>query len=270
MIQGVAMKIGGRDAILQKVVFELRCRNGYTYLDSCGRTVNTIMREQPEWVLRSESASPQNAPLLSLRNSCIFNFSSLKCDLSIERAPDKDPLGEKDVEVFAEQAENLHAIVADCLGLREFTRIGFRAWYIFGCSSSEDSEKWLLGLGCYQIGTNLRSAFDNAEVESGSLSVVIVGEDRKFRIAFNGVELQAQIDFGSGILSVRPRDLPTDQHRVLLEQERVRQRMRQMPEFAAMIDIDAFQEEPLVVAPKDFITTSCREFLPRLQKACAH
>jgi hypothetical protein len=259
-------RIRGRDPILQKVVFEVRYRYGFTYLDTCGRTINTIMREYPEWVLRSESASPQNAPLLSLRNSCVFNFSALKYDLSVEHAPDKEPISDEDADTFSSQAEYIHAIVSESLGLGEFTRIGFRAWYLFSCSDELDGERWLRDLGCYRVEDKLVTAF-GAEIEASSLSVLIPGEDRKFRIAFNGVERQAQIDFGQGILNVRPHDLDTGQDKFLKEQIKVKKRMRQTPEFAAMIDVDSFQENPKVIAPASFIETSSERILAALTKA---
>jgi len=255
-----------RDPLLQKVVFEVRYRHGFVYLDNCGRTINKIMSESPEWILQSGAVSPQNAPLASLSNSALFNFSSLKYDLSIERPPDKDPLSSEDVDALADQAEFLHAIVSDSLGLEEFTRIGFRAWYVFACSSREDAEQWLRDLGCYRVEPKLVSAF-GSDIDSSSMSVVILGHDRKFRIALNGVEIQAQIDFGQGILSVSARSLSEDQKSFLIEQQRVKRRLRQSPEFAAMIDIDAFHEDPVTIEPKDFITSSFGQFLPSLLKA---
>jgi len=217
-------------------------------------------------VSKKPRAVHQNAPLLSLRNSCVFNFSALKYDLGIERLPDKEPLSEGDLDEFAKQAEHIHAVVSDSLGLTEYTRIGFRAWYLFRCPSREDSEQWLRQLGCFELEDKLIGAF-GSEIDAASVSVVIAGEDRKFRVAFNGVELQAQIDFGEAILSVRPRDLHEEQRRVLRDQERVKKRMRQSPEFAVMIDIDAFQEDPQVISPADFIHTSIARFLPALSKA---
>lgn len=261
-------RVGGREALLHKVVFDVRYRFGFSYLDSCGRTANTIMREFPEWFLRSDSPNPQNAPLVSLRNGCLFNFSALKYDLSLERPTGEAPLLEDNVAQFSSQAESLHAIIIDNLGLEVFTRMGCRAWYLFPCSSKEDSEEWLMGLGCYSIFDSLVKAF-GSRVDSTSMSVVILGEDRKYRIAFNGVERRAEIDMGQGILGVRPRDLHEGQHKFLVEQQRLKTRIRQSPEFAAMIDVDAFLEDPQVIGPKNFIDTSLERFLPFLEKALA-
>jgi len=255
----------GRESLLHKLVFDVRYRFGFSYLDSCGRTANTIMREFPEWILRSDSPSPQNAPLVSLRNGCLFNFSALKYDLSLERPAGKAPLSDEDVSLFSDQAESLHAIVADNLGLEDFTRVGFRAWYLFPCSSKEESEEWLLKCGCHTVAPHLVHAF-GSEIDSSSMSVVIRGEDRKYRIAFNGVERRAEIDVGQGILGVRARDLHEGQREFLVKQQRAKTRLRQSPEFAVMIDVDAFQEDPEVVAPKDFVESCFGRFLPALEK----
>jgi hypothetical protein len=60
----------------------------------------------------------------------------------------------------------------------------------------------------------------------------------------------------------------TGQKKALAERERLKKRMRQNPDFAAMIDIDAFQENPHVIAPSRFLQSSKEQFLPMLAKAC--
>jgi len=76
--------------VLQRVVFELRYRHGFTYLDACGRTLNKIQDEYPEWILTTDQPNPQSAPLISINNACIFNFSALKFDFSLENQLVKD------------------------------------------------------------------------------------------------------------------------------------------------------------------------------------
>jgi hypothetical protein len=53
----------------------------------------------------------------------------------------------------------------------------------------------------------------------------------------------------------------------LQKQELVKRRMRSNPEYAALIDIDAFQEEPDAVDPRDFIETSLQQISAGLTKA---
>jgi hypothetical protein len=248
--------VRGKEAILHKVVFELRYWYGMTYLDRCGRTVNAIMKDYPEWTLLSDHPNPQSAPLVSLTNSCRFNFSGRKLDLSLERPLGEDPLGPDDVEQFADQTEKVTAVVLDQLGLQEFSRIGFRTWFLFPGESQDDSERWLQGLGCFSVSAEVASSF-RGEVEAVSVAVVIAADDRKYRLAFSGVERQAQVKIGEGLLNVRTRDLHEKQHQVLLEQQRIKARLHRSPEHAAMIDVDVYTEEPVVIEPpRKFIETA--------------
>jgi hypothetical protein len=148
--------------------------------------------------------------------------------------------------------------VIDQLGLNEFTRIGLRAWYLFACNTKEEAEKWILDLGYYDVCAKSKTAF-NGEVETTNFTMILSSHDRKFRIALNGVENQAQLNLGKEILSVRASSLPKDQREVLLKQMKVRHRMLVNPDFAAMIDVDAFQEDPISVDPSDFIKTSIEQ-----------
>jgi hypothetical protein len=258
--------IHGKQPLLQKVVFDVRYHFGYTYLDNCGRCLNMIMHDHPEWFMR-DGASPSSAPLVSLTNSACLNFSSTRYDLSIEKVPGEDPVSEEDVLEFFSQSDYIHDIISTHLGLAEFSRIGFRAWYLFGCDSEDEAERWLKSLGCYTISPALPSAFKGTLEDTG-VSVLITGPDRKYRIAFHGVQRTAQVDFGQGLLTLQPRYMHTGQKKALAERERLKKRMRQNPDFAAMIDIDAFQENPHVIAPSRFLQSSKEQFLPMLAKAC--
>ncbi len=168
-----------------------------------------------------------------------------------------------DVTKFAEQVDSVGSVIVDQLGLEEFTRIGFRIWYLFPVRTMEDAERWLEELHLYSVSDDLVKSF-GGEFEAMSVAIVLQGSDRKFRIAFNGVELQSQVDLGQGILNLRPRSLHKDQREVLLKQERVKKLIHDNPQFAAMIDIDAFQDEPELVQPKDFVLSSYQEFSNRL------
>lgn len=260
------LRLSKREAILHKVVFELRYQYGLTYLDRCGRTANRIMRECPEWTLLSEHPNPQSAPLVNLETSAAFNFNARKLDLSLERNLKAEPLADNDVKNFADQVGILTSIVIDQLGLEEFTRIGFRAWYVFQCQSRQDAEQWLKSLGCYSVSESVEKAFQGA-IEAINVAVVVSGSDRKYRLSFNGVERQAELEVGQAILNIRARDLPKNQREHLQEQTRVKKILRQSPEHAAMIDVDVFQEDPLEVAPQDFVETSYSELFVRLKQA---
>lgn len=256
------MHIRGKPSNLYKLVFELRYQYGYTYLDRCGKTINAIMRACPEWVLKGEQATPQGTALVSLANQSLFNFSSLKMDFGIEQSA-TGQLARSEVEQFLTQVDLLTVIVIDQLGLKEFTRIGLRAWYLFPSPSKEDAESWIQNLGVMKISESITSEFEG-QVESVGISLVLAGTDRKYRIGLNGVEKSAMIDLGSEIMAVRTSALTQDKDRLPKGQNR---RVYSPPSFGVMIDIDCYQEDPISIEPRDFVETSLSQGLSRFGAA---
>jgi hypothetical protein len=259
--------IGGKHPILFKAVFEVRYRLGYLFLDRCGRVMNTILEEHPEWVFASQP-NPQGASFLSLRNSATFNFSSEHFVLALEKATGNEGLDEGDFDVFSEQAEALSGLVQEYLDLKEFSRIGLRIWYLFSCDSKAESEDWLRGLGYFSVPDRLYEAFSGQRDAAGA-SIVIATDDRRFRITLNSVERSAQIDLGDSVLNVPAHSLSKDQDKILREQlKRKARRVRQDPGFAVMVDVDVFSDEKSDECDaKDFIETSRNGLLERLRKA---
>jgi hypothetical protein len=255
-----------KEPILQKIVFELRYRRGFSYLDKCGRTINAIMDDYPEWTTDPGNPNPQAASLISLANSCVLSIGTKKLDLSLEIPVGGEPLGPDEVDMFSAQVDQTTGIVTDQLGLNEFGRIGCRLWYIFPCENQEDSERWLSSLQCYSVTPKLVEAFGGVK-EAVGVAIVITGGDRAYRIAFNGVQRTATVDLGAGILNVRVRDLSSDQQRMLREQEKAKASVRRAPEFPAMIDIDAYVENPESPDTRSFVTSTHAEALDRLRTA---
>lgn len=257
------MRIRGEDGLLQRVVFELRYRFGFSFLDSCGSTLNSIQKTHSEWILRGETPNPQGAPLVSLDNGCVFNFSSNKMDFSLEKPVGDGTLTDSDFKHFLEQTDAVSAIVIDRLGLRDFSRIGVRCWYLFGKGTKEESEKWLLDLGLYSFADSFVKAFAGT-MDSAGVSIVLSGSKAKYRLAFNGVEQQAQFDFGQGLLNIPAHSLGSGQKEHLKKQLEVKKRMRQNPEYASMIDIDCFVEDPTEIDPAAYIRESVSEYTKAL------
>jgi hypothetical protein len=256
------ISIQGKLSLLYKLVFELRYRYGYTDLDRCGKTINAIMRESPEWVLKSEQVNPQGTALISIANQCSFNFSSLKLDFSIEQ-PATAELTRPEVEQFSSQVDLRTALVIDQLGLREFTRIGLRAWYLFPIPNKEESERWIQKLGILKISESMTNAFEG-EIEAVGISLVMVGTDRKYRIGLNGVEKCAMIDLGSELMALRTSTLPRNRDSLPKGQN---PRLYSPPSFGVMLDIDSYQEDPNPVEPRDFLETSLSQGLKRFESA---
>lgn len=260
------MLINKKYSIFQKMAFEVRYRYGFTYLDKCGKTLNAIMRSHPEWVVKGDDPTPHSGKLISINNGCSLSFSAHSYNLILEMPTGGDPLSDKDVDIFVYQAEMLSQILNDYLGLEEFTRIGLRAWYLFRCQSKKEAQKWMDDLGIYSTSQKTLEAFGGS-IDAASVVFVIDSQDRKYRLSVSVVEQQAQVDLGEEILSVRASTLSKDQNKFLLKQDQVRRRVRSNPEFAGLIDIDAFQDNPISIDPRDYIETSIKHFNEKLSAA---
>jgi len=179
--------------------------------------------------------------------------------------PGGEPLTDEEVGVFTDQVEDASNLIIEQLGLKEFERIGFRAWHLFPCDNIKESLSWLKELNFFQISEQFESAFSK-DVESASLAAVFRGETN-YRVALSQVERTAQVDVGQEILNVRASKLSRNQQKFFHEQLRVKKRLRANPDFAAMIDVDAFQDDPGMVASKEFITECMSQLTARIFKA---
>ena len=235
--------LGTNNATLHKLVCQVRYRRGFIYLDRCGRTVNRIMAEAPAWILKGSSPNPQNAPLVNVETGTQFNFGSMSYDLGLER-PKESELTENDVETFADEAAYLATVVHEELGLMEFTRLGFRAWFLVATKSKDESEQWIRDHSGIAMPEAWPTAFDEGEVKAQGHAIVIQTADRYFRIAVNGVERTLALDIGESILNVSPRSLPKGQKEALIKKAQARKRLKANPDHAVMVDIDAYLEEP--------------------------
>jgi hypothetical protein len=261
MNAGGVRLINGKQPLLRQIVFEVRYNHGYTYLDRCGKILNRISREYAEWVVGNQ-VNPQNAPLYSLRNGCRFVFNTLSGNSAIDRSMSDELILDEDIVLFSEQSEELTTVLIDELGLKDFSRIGFRSFYYFPCETKEEAEKWVQDLGILSVSPDLLSAF-GGNLESVAASAVVAGQDHRIRIGINSVETPHQLEAGAETLSIRASGLPRDK-RQLLEQIRARRRLERNTRFAAVIDFDSFQEEPISVNPREFIMSNSGLFLDRL------
>lgn len=250
------MNLRGIKALYHKVVFEVRYDHGLTYLDRCGTTANRIMAAFPEWVLTDEGPNPQNAPLVSLSSGAQFNFGPLKYDFSLEQPTNSETGLTKDhLEAFTDQVDLVGRIVQAELELKSFSREGFRVWYVFGATSEKHANQLLSGIQAFHLDPIVTEAF-SGELESQGYVAVIAGKDRKFRIAANVVERLEQLNVGPQSLKTLPRRLPKGQREALLEQLKAQKRVMANPQFAVMIDVDCYLDNPIEIAPTDFIDKS--------------
>jgi hypothetical protein len=263
MAKGIRL-LKGKEPLLRQLIFELRYRQGYTYLDKCGRILNRILRELPEWVLGE--GNPQGTTLYSMKNRCRLTFSSTKLDVGLDYTLADNPIPEEDVGAFVEYVTFFSQLIMDELSLAEFSRMGLRTLYYFPSTSREDSEQWLNSLGVFTVSPRLLKAFE-ADLDAAGLSAVVLGKDCRYRIAFNGVETSAQLDMGAETLTVRASKLKENQRKMLMEQLKLKRHRQVNAEYAVVIDVDAYLEEPEKPDPGDFARRTVDNILPMIRAA---
>jgi hypothetical protein len=173
------MLINGKNSILQKLIFEVRYDYGYAYLDKCGRVINTITRIFPEWNVTAINLN--GATLVNIRDDSALAFSSKNFNFVLEQGPGDESLTADHLTNFAEQAETVSAILIEQLGLKDFTRMGFRSFHLFACNSTNDALAWLKGLGLYSVSDKLVTAFGE-KTEAISFTIIIPGKEWKYRV----------------------------------------------------------------------------------------
>jgi hypothetical protein len=254
--------VNNKEPLLRQLVFEARYNYGYNYLDRCGKILNRIAREHGEWVPSSQ-VSPQNAPLYSMKNECKFVFGPVAVNFSINRTNSDTIILDEEVHDFAIQCEEMTAVVVDELELKDFSRIGFRAWYYFPFDSKIESDAWLRDLGIFSFSPELISAYGD-DFESMSAAVIITGKERRLRIGFESIESAAQFQSGPETINVKTNMLRGASKDFLIQQRKERRRLEINTRYAAVVDFDSFQEDPYSIDPRDFITRNFSVFMDPL------
>jgi hypothetical protein len=260
------MHINGKNSTLQKLIFEVRYQYGYAYLDKCGRIVNFITRDFPEWNVKGINLD--SAALLNVRDDILLAFSPFKFDFTLEQEAGADPLTPDQLTNFAEQTHLISDVLIEQLGLTDFTRIGFRSFHWFACDSTNEALAWIGNLGFYSVSDWLEKAF-GGQSEASSFIVIIPGEKWKYRIELSAMERQLRFGIDQQALNLPSHLLPKNQKQHLIKQMAMRKKLQANPSFAAVIDADLHQEFPKVIAPRDFITTGYDDLTKRVEAAAA-
>jgi hypothetical protein len=264
------VKILGSSPVYHQLVFEVRFDQGMVYLDRCGATVNRIIATDKNWVVKNQGGAginPQAAPLVNLANGTEFSFNTEHYTFSLTQPVAKEAaLTKEDIASFTAEVDAISRIVHVELDLREFRREGFRIWYLFATETEEASENWISSLKAFTIGPQVTAAF-KGKLESQSHVLVVATENRKLRISINAVERTENLDLGVQQLNVIPRRLPKQQREAILDILRAKRRVLANPNYGVMVDIDAYIEDPIEIAPADFIEESLRILEEHLPKA---
>lgn len=255
----------GKTAALNQLAFEVRYSRGWTYLDKCGRTMNRIFDLGPEWISTPPEPDPTGTRLVNFKTGHQLTFGPRSFVSTLQRPSGQAPISSAEFEDYIIETHLLSEILIESLGLRDFTRIGFRTWYLFPFATKAAAESWIADLGLYSTNQALTETFD-ATIEATAYTVVLGGRPNRLRIALSTTERQAELDLGKDVLQIQASTLPRNQREHLLAQEKARRRIKLNPEFASLLDLDVSQEQPLAIDAADFIRTSQAEAADGVRK----
>jgi hypothetical protein len=257
--------VRGKEPLLRRMVCEVRYQDGYLYLDHCGRLVNSLLKQAPEWVVAPEP-TPQGTTLYNLHTNTQLAFSSVSASLSLDKSSSDEFIDEEEKAAFKEQVEASLGLVLGELEVTEFRRIGYREHHYFSFDSKEESEKWLVDLGLMTVAPELHQAFQ-AKLEGLGVAFVLEGEDCRYRVALNGIERSAQIPIGETTLTIRASAMPKNQRHVLIDQLKKKRQRQINSAFAVLLDIDAYLLEPEELNLAEFVEEHGQQNVKRFKEA---
>ena len=243
--------------VVHRHVFELRYQFGHLYWDRCGKVINELIGSNPEWSWENVQGDTGH---LALRDKNLhFNFNSTKFDLSQTQNAEISTLYNADE--FGAIAESFSSVVTSILQLSEFTRAGFRAWYLFPTTDREESYNRVkeLKLLAPEI-----SDLKFGRVSEASCRLVI--ELPQHMVRFAVAPFEQTVELPAGIIQatrLKAKDSPRNQKHVLLDRIKAERMVKSFPQFGVLVDMDAFLEDPPYpgeVSASSFITTAFQSF----------
>lgn len=257
--------INGKEPLLRRIVCEVRYRDGYLYLDHCGRLLKKLI-QSPEWVVGD--AGTKGTTVFHMTTAAALSFSHQGASLQIDKSSVDEVIDTTEVEEYIALADQTLGFVFDELEVKEWSRIGYREHYYFPSDTKEETEAWLARLGAHTASAGLAGAF-NARVDAAAFSVVLEGEDCSYRIGLTGIERSAQVPIGDNMLTIRSSGLPKKQKEALKAVLK-KQRQRQVNSaFAAVLDMDAYCTDPIEPDVAGFIRVCNSNNLERFRSVCA-
>lgn len=161
------------DLRLEQVVLELKYDLGHRYWDKCGETIISLGQAFPEWTWKElqrdgtllENQKNQNMLLL-------FSWNAVR-------------LVQHEVEnlnQFKSYCDQIPKIIAKCLSVDNYTRIGNRFWYNYGVDSLEEGREILARSKLLDVPQTKIELFGD-RVKARSFTVVF--EKKEFDVRFS-------------------------------------------------------------------------------------
>lgn len=230
-----------KNKVIHRLVFELRYDYGYEYLDRCGRTINLIQEECPDWAVADVGV--QGTVLVQPQTEAKFAFAPLKLDFSQELSKETTVL--LPIEEFAQTASNLTEKVVKVLELDQFSRIGFRAWILFGMPSFEGAKDAIRDTQIVRPAC-IDAIGDKGDLGEVGFSLVLSRDECLTRVAVAAVRQRLKVS-GSTIEAARRkpyRHPPEKRQELLREKIQANKAIKHFPEYAVLVDIDHSLDDP--------------------------
>ncbi len=245
---------------LDSFILEIKYTSGHLYYDRCGQTLLDIEREREGWL--AGQADPNTGTADRPEKAFRVNFNANRFDFSAQE-------GEKtDLEEIAEEASSVWKIVQANLGLKEFSRLGCRYFYLRATTSIEEAEGMLEG-------ASLNITFPERFEESGyepitRQSVIILKkEETYYRVQLGSVTRLRAMD-PTQLLPDDPKALSKKQREYRIAKLRLYKEYSRAPMYAVSFDIDCHQYSPESILLEKYILEQAEvvkdQFLPILEE----
>jgi len=224
--------------VVHRYVLELRYLLGHLYWDRCGKPINEIVSRDEGWDF--DRIDGGTCHLCERERNLYFNVSALKLDLSQVQSAEVATL--VTAPEFGSIADSLSVTVTEILQLSEFSRIGFRAWYLYPTTDRDDSYNRVRKLKV------LSPEIENlmlGRVSEAACRFVIERPGHMVRAAVTPCE--PAVNLSPGIVRAartKARDQPHHQRQLLLDKAKAEKIIQSYPQFGVLVDLDAYIEDP--------------------------
>jgi hypothetical protein len=229
--------IHGKEPVLKTALCGVEYDSGELYYDRMGRVVRQLHQGGHGW-LRDATVAIKQTQVMNPAEGLILTVSTSGAALTLSTEGHPEGIEAEDVARLADQSSFALGVIVDELELANFQRIGYRESYSFACDSLEETEAWIKGLGLVRIDDSLYTTFGNHYAMSWAL--LFAAEECRYRLELRGAERPASVPVGPGEMTIkhsRAKQLKRDE---LLQLLTTRRHKQMDPEYAAILDIDAF------------------------------
>lgn len=223
-----------KDLLLQKIVFEVRYKQGYRYLDRCGETMIDAENKIKGWI--AGEAAPTGGRMVNTTENMLFSFNSSKLDLSQHYADIND------YKNFVNYSIKFFDLVSKNLGLKEYLRFGLRYWFLYPVDSAQIGRELLHKSHLFGDDKNVEGIFGK-KVKDKSVVIVLEEEGKGARISLalalnKGVD--TEIEQSTPTPTIPPHKLPRGQKEAVIKQLKKSKKSAEDPDVAILLDIDNY------------------------------